>query len=66
MPGVADVAVNLLKNSMDISFDDGAEPSAVTAAVEAAVDKAGYGASARVPAVANGGQGAEAVHRRAP
>ena len=59
VPGVADVAVNLLKNSMDISFDDGAEPSAVTAAVEAAVDKAGYGASARVPAVANGGgQGA--------
>ena len=57
--GVSDVAVNLLKNSMDISFDDGAEPSAVTAAVEAAVDKAGYGASARVPAVANGGgQGA--------
>ena len=59
VPGVADVAVNLLKNSMDISFDDGVEPSAVTAAVEAAVDKAGYGASARVPAVANGGgQGA--------
>ena len=59
VPGVADVAVNLLKNSMDISFDDGVEPSAVTVAVEAAVDKAGYGASARVPAVANGGgQGA--------
>ena len=50
VPGVADVAVNLLKNSMDVAFDDGAEPSAVTVAVEAAVDKAGYGAAARVPA----------------
>ena len=56
VPGVADVAVNLLKNSMDISFDDGVEPSAVTAAVEAAVDKAGYGAAARVPAGASGGR----------
>ena len=54
VPGVADVAVNLLKNSMDISFDDGAEPSAVTAAVEAAVDMGGYGAAARVPAGARG------------
>ena len=35
VPGVADVAVNLLKNSMDVAFDDGVEPSAVTAAVEA-------------------------------
>ena len=33
VPGVADVAVNLLKNSMDVAFDDGAEPSAVTVAV---------------------------------
>ena len=56
VPGVADVAVNLLKNSMDVAFDDGAEPSAVTVAVEAAVDKAGYGAAARVPAGASGGR----------
>ena len=51
-----DVAVNLLKNSMDVAFDDGAEPSAVTVAVEAAVDKPGYGAAARVPAGASGGR----------
>ena len=56
VPGVADVAVNLLKNSMDVAFDDGAEPSAVTVAVEAAIDKAGYGAAARVPAGASGGR----------
>ncbi|WP_273700687.1 heavy metal translocating P-type ATPase [Eggerthella lenta] len=56
VPGVADVAVNLLKSSMDVAFDDGAEPSAVTVAVEAAVDKAGYGAAARVPAGASGGR----------
>ena len=56
VPGVADVAVNLLKNSMDVAFDNGAEPSAVTVAVEAAVDKAGYGAAARVPAGASGGR----------
>ncbi|WP_418762991.1 cation transporter, partial [Enteroscipio rubneri] len=49
VPGVADVAVNLLKNSMEVTYRDGAEPSAVASAVEAAVDKAGYGAAARVP-----------------
>ena len=50
VPGVADVAVNLLKNSMEVTYRDGAEPAAVANAVEAAVDKAGYGAAARVPA----------------
>ena len=50
VPGVDDVAVNLLKNSMEVTYRDGAEPAAVASAVEAAVDKAGYGASARVPA----------------
>ncbi|WP_101722458.1 heavy metal translocating P-type ATPase [Eggerthella timonensis] len=50
VPGVADVAVNLLKNSMEVTYRDGAEPAAIANAVEAAVDKAGYGAAARVPA----------------
>ena len=50
VPDVADVAVNLLKNSMEVTFAEGAEPARAAAAVEAAVDKAGYGAAARVPA----------------
>ena len=49
VPGVDDVAVNLLKNSMDVTFAGGAG-AAAAAAVEAAVGKAGYGAAARVPA----------------
>lgn len=62
VPGVADVAVNLLKNSMEVTYDETAEPPAVAAAVEAAVDKAGYGAAARVPA---GQQAAGAASRAA-
>ena len=50
VPGVDDVAVNLLKNSMDVTYGGDAEAAAITAAVEAAVDKAGYGAFARVAA----------------
>ena len=42
--GVESVAVNLLKNSMDVEFD-GSE--AVAAAISAAVEKAGYGAFPR-------------------
>ncbi len=49
VPGVDDVAVNLLKNSMDVTFAGDAAASAASA-VEAAVDKAGYGAAARMPA----------------
>ena len=62
VPGVADVAVNLLKNSMEVTYDEAAEPPVVAAAVEAAVDKAGYGAAARVPA---GQQAAGAASRAA-
>ncbi len=48
--GVADVTVNLLKNSMEISYVD-ESPQAVAqvdAAISAAVEKAGYGAEPRV------------------
>ena len=44
--GVAEVAVNLLKNSMEVTYAD-ESPDAVArvnAAISAAVDKAGYGA----------------------
>ena len=58
VPGVADVAVNLLKNSMEVAYRDGVQPAAVASAVEAAVGKAGYGAAARVSAGVQGGAGA--------
>ena len=44
VPGVATVAVNLLKNSMEVDFDGEAT---TLAAVSAAVEKAGYGAYPR-------------------
>ena len=47
VPGVENVAVNLLKNSMEVTFDGAAD---TVGAVEAAVEKAGYGATVRVPA----------------
>ena len=40
-PGVADVSVNLLKNSMAVSYDEG---TLDTASIVAAVENAGYGA----------------------
>ncbi|WP_270299440.1 heavy-metal-associated domain-containing protein, partial [Eggerthella sinensis] len=46
--GVEDVAVNLLKNSMEVTFDGAPD---TVGAVEAAVEKAGYGRDGRgVPA----------------
>ena len=41
LPGVAAVSVNLLKNSMAVSYDEGALDSA---AIAAAVENTGYGA----------------------
>lgn len=41
LPGVAEVSVNLLKNSMAVSYDEGALD---TASIVAAVETAGYGA----------------------
>ncbi len=67
--GVKDVAVNLLKNSMEVTYADDA-PAAVAranAAVCAAVDHAGYAAAARqghTPSVA-AGQGASPQARAA-
>ena len=55
--GVAEVAVNLLKNSMEVTYAD-ESPDAVArvnAAISAAVDKAGYGAEPRAAA----GEGAQ-------
>lgn len=45
--GVQRASVNLLKNSMEVEFDDDVDPSQVTIAIEAAVEKAGYGAFPR-------------------
>ena len=46
LEGVSDVNVNLLKNNMTVSFDEGTvSPSDIKAVVE----KAGYGASLRAP-----------------
>ena len=50
--GVSDVSVNLLKNSMEVSYAD-ESPAAIArtnAAICAAVDHAGYGAAARAAA----------------
>lgn len=44
VPGVESVAVNLLKNSMDVTYDGNPDTAA---AVSAAVEKAGYGAVPR-------------------
>lgn len=45
--GVRQASVNLLKNSMEVEFEQDANISAVTQAIETAVDKAGYGAFPR-------------------
>ena len=47
LPGVAEVSVNLLKNSMAVSYDAGALD---TASIVAAVETAGYGAIPTVSA----------------
>ena len=47
LPGVAEVSVNLLKNSMAVSYDEGALDSA---SIVAAVENAGYGAIPKVSA----------------
>ncbi len=45
VPGVASVAVNLLKNSMEVQLAADADAAETVAAIESAVKKAGYGAS---------------------
>lgn len=61
VPGVASVAVNLLKNSMEVQLAADANAAEVTAAIEAAVKKAGYGASPKGQAGAPDGPGAAAT-----
>lgn len=61
VPGVASVAVNLLKNSMEVQLAADANAAEVTAAIEAAVKKAGYGASPKGQAGALAGPGAAAT-----
>lgn len=55
--GVTDVSVNLLKNSMELTFDGS---SATEAAVVAAIEKAGYGAAPRKAAAGAGATGVSA------
>ena len=50
VPGVSGVAVNLLKNSMEVQLGAEADPAATSAAIVAAVEKAGYGAFRRAKA----------------
>lgn len=61
VPGVASVAVNLLKNSMEVQLAADANAAEVTGAIEAAVKKAGYGASPKGQAGAPDGPGAAAT-----
>ena len=61
VPGVASVAVNLLKNSMEVQLAADANAAEVTAAIETAVKKAGYGASPKGQAGAPDGPGAAAT-----
>ena len=62
--GVASVAVNLLKNSMEVEYAPDADEAAVATAVSQAVEKAGYGAFPR-PAAGAGASGATAGTRAA-
>ena len=61
VPGVASVAVNLLKNSMEVQLVADANATEVTAAIEVAVKKAGYGASPKGQAGAPAGPGVAAA-----
>lgn len=58
VPGVASVAVNLLKNSMEVQLVADADAAETAAAIESAVKKAGYGASPKGQAGASSGPGA--------
>ena len=61
VPGVASVAVNLLKNSMEVQLAADADAAETAAAIESAVKKAGYGASPKGQAGAPAGPGAAAT-----
>ena len=61
VPGVASVAVNLLKNSMEVQLVADADAAETAAAIESAVKKAGYGASPKGQAGASSGPGATAA-----
>ncbi|MBQ1449805.1 MAG: cation transporter, partial [Eggerthellaceae bacterium] len=56
--GVEKAVVNLLKNSMDVTYDGSPE---TLAAISEAVDKAGYGATPRVEVATGNTEGAGAV-----
>jgi Cu2+-exporting ATPase len=68
--GVADVAVNLLKNSMEVEYDPGLSDTQIAQVnenISAAVDKAGYGAAPRVKvcaAQAGGKSSAQIAHEQ--
>lgn len=64
--GVRQASVNLLKNSMEVEFEQDANIPAVTQAIETAVDKAGYGAFPRASNQAASYEGSAATGQGAP
>ena len=64
--GVRQASVNLLKNSMEVEFEQDANIPAVTQAIETAVDKAGYGAFPRVSNQTASHSGSAATGQGAP
>lgn len=64
--GVRQASVNLLKNSMEVEFEQDANIPAVTQAIETAVDKAGYGAFPRASNQAASYGGSSATGQGAP
>lgn len=64
--GVRQASVNLLKNSMEVEFEQDANIPAVTQAIETAVDKAGYGAFPRASNQAASYGGSAATGQGAP
>ena len=61
LDGVENVAVNLLKNTMEVTPKDASQANELTQAIEAAVSEAGYGAQRTDP----GAKNASAVPSRA-
>ena len=61
LPGVAEVSVNLLKNSMAVSYD---EEAMRTDTIVAAVETAGYGAIPKASARSGKESRRSARHRR--
>ena len=64
--GVADVAVNLLKNSMEVEYAPDATPeqiSQINSTISKEVEKGGYGATPRAESGAAAARSARAAHK---